>query len=89
MATMIKTNPKKTTRKSTNKKPDYPPLPPSSKVVDIGGREYAIVPIDEYDDWLQDALLGVITEDRIKNGRDAAAPLAEVEARLFPGKKVR
>ncbi len=79
---------KKIGKKSASRKGGYPPLPPTAKVVEVVGRECVIVPLDDYDDWLQDALLTAIAADRLERGGDVI-PFEEVEARLDAGKKRR
>jgi hypothetical protein len=86
MATATKM--KKTAQKTTAAKKDYPPLPPAAKVVEIGGRECVIVPLDEYDDWLQDTLLTVVAADRLERD-EGTIPFEEVEARLDAKRKRR
>lgn len=76
-------------KRARGKAKDLPPIPPTAKIVEIGGRECVIVPLDEYDDWLQDALLTVIAADRLKNHRDDAIPFEEAVARLDARKKRR
>lgn len=88
MTTTMKTK-KTTVKKRTTKKADLPPLPPSAKVVEINGQDCIITPLAEYDDWLQDALLGVVMADRLKNGRDETVPFEDVVARLDSRKKSR
>ncbi len=86
MTTMTKA--KKTAPKPAVADKDYPPLPPAAKVVEIGGRDCVIVPLDEYDEWLQDALLTAVAADRLERNEDTI-PFEEVEARLDAKRKKR
>ncbi len=76
------------TKKTATPKKSRPPLPPTAKVVEIGGRDCVIVPLDEYDDWLQDALLTAVAADRLERDEDAI-PFEEFEARLDAKRKKR
>lgn len=87
MTTTAKTK-KTTPKKRAAKKADLPPLPPTAKVVEVGGRDCVIVPLDEYDDWLQDALLAAVAADRLANVKEEdLIPFEDFEARLAAKKK--
>jgi hypothetical protein len=82
----IATKPKRFVKKQASQKPEYPPLPPTAKVVEVAGRECVIVPLDEYDDWLQDAMLATVAADRLERS-EGVISFEEMEARLDAKKK--
>ncbi len=92
MTTMTKAPAKKaakTVTKRAAQKPDYPPLPSTAEVLKLAGRDYVVVPLDDYDAWLQDAMFAVILEERLKNGPGETISFDEFEKRLDAKKKRR
>lgn len=92
MTTMTKAPAKKAAKpvaKRTPKKQDYPPMPDSAEVVTLAGQDYMVVSLEDYDEWLTDAMFDVMIRERLKHDQGPAVPFEEVEARLFPKNKGR
>ncbi len=81
MTTATKTKKAAPRRTAAKAKTAYPPLPPTAAVVDVGGRECVIVPLDEYDDWFHDAMLAAIMAERLASDEELI-PMEEVDRRL-------
>lgn len=65
------------------------PLPPSSTMVEIGGKEYVITAKADFEDWYEDQILAAIAAVRLKAERDKAMPLDEVIRHLDGGRQGR
>lgn len=80
------TKKKGATKARSRKKPEHS-LPPSAEVVNLSGRDYLIVPMDEFQEWDEDRMLIALMAERLASDEELI-PLEEVERRL-DAKKVR
>lgn len=95
MSTTIKKTktPKVATRKSTasfkgtqNQKPSQrirPDLLPDSAVYGtFAGREYVMIPVDDFGEWYEDITLGAVAQDRMDNDTEPPIPLEAILAEM-------
>lgn len=75
------TTAKRTTKKRAGKQ-DALPLPPSAGKATIDGKEYVVIPADEYAEWYEDQALAALAMERLERQSHLAVPFEEVEARL-------
>ena len=84
-------SPKKTSRKTRDNrvaKKDSALFPPSAEIVKLSGREYLIVPMEDFQDWDDDRMLAALMAERLASNEELI-PLEEVEKRLDAKKKRR
>lgn len=77
---------KRTTKRTAGKKNAFPPLPPDAGTATLAGREYVIIPADEYAEWFEDRILAALVEERMREPHDIV-PFAEIAAGLGKKKK--
>ena len=63
------------------KKNRNPLLPPTAGVAKIAGRDFVIVPLDDFEEWQEDRLLAAVVARRMQSG-EQLLPFEEIEARL-------
>ena len=73
------TTTKKTINKRSRKKPS--PFPPTADVANIAGRDFIIMPLDDFEEWQEDQLLAAVVGQRLESG-EKTVPFEEMEARL-------
>ena len=71
-----------TATKTRSRKSRKNRMPPSADVATIAGREFLIIPLDEYDDWYDDHLLGLLMTERMTDPNQKIVPFSEIEKRL-------
>ena len=84
MTTMTKA--KKTAKPRASKK--QPLLPPSAGVTNVAGQKLLIIPLDDFEEWLEDIALSALVEERIEEGGPYIS-LEEFERRLDQRNKGR
>ncbi len=88
MTTLAKTkmNLKKSPKRTVNKnRRSY--LPPSAGVVEIAGREIVFIPLDDFEEWHEDQLLGLLAKERMERHGDQTVSFEEICASLDRKKK--
>ncbi len=56
-------------------------LPSSADVAKIAGREFVIVPLDDFEEWFDDMLLQAVADERLQNKPLETIPMEKVFAR--------
>ena len=75
-----------TAKKRTAKRASF--LPPSAGVTDVAGQKLLIMPLDDFEEWLEDIALSALVEERIEEGGPYIS-LEEFEHRLDKKNKGR
>ncbi len=83
MTTAIKT--KRTAKRRGAGRRD---LPYSAEVLNLSGRDYLIVPLDDFEEWDEDRQLTALMAERLAVDEELI-PLEEMERRLDAKKKKR
>ncbi len=63
-------------------------LPSSAEVLKLSGRDYLIVPLDDFEEWDEDRQLAALMAERMAADEELI-PLEEVERSLDAKKKMR
>lgn len=69
----------KSTKKRTGKAESI--LPPSAGVTNVAGQDLLIMPLHDFEEWLEDIALSALVEDRLKDD-GAYITREELDARL-------
>lgn len=86
MTTTMKKAAKKPARKNPSKRTS--PFPPTAGVTKIDGRDFIIMPLDDFEEWQEDRLLAAVVGQRLASG-EKTVPFEEIEARLDRNAKRR
>lgn len=70
-----------TTKKRVARRKAPPFLPPTADVATIAGRDFVIVPLDDFDEWYEDHLLAVLANERAKDNSRPSRSAEEVFSR--------
>lgn len=76
----------KTVKNRAKRKAEFPPLPPSAGTATLDGKDYVIIPADEYAEWCEDRILGALVEQRMREPH-TIVPFSEIEKSLGMKKK--
>jgi hypothetical protein len=76
----------KTTKKRAGKRASF--LPPSAGVTNVAGQELVIIPLDDFNEWLEDIALSALVEERLKDDGPYISR-EELDARLAKRDKRR
>ena len=90
MTTMTKKakKPGNATTRRVGKKTKRSQLPPTADVASIAGKEFVIMPLEDFEEWQDDMMLTALVTERLEDG-EAFIPFEEIEARLDQRKKRR
>lgn len=76
------------TKKAKPRRKSRPSLPAAADVATIAGRDFVIMPLDEFEEWREDQLLSAVVAQRLESG-EKIVPFKEIEARLDRRAKAR
>jgi hypothetical protein len=63
-------------------------LPPSASVTTVAGQELLIMPLSDFEDWMEDIALSALVAERLEDGGSYISR-EELEARLAKRDEVR
>ncbi len=76
----------KSAKKRARKKESF--LPPSAGVTNVAGQELVIMPLDDFEEWLEDIALSALVDERLKDDGPYISR-EELDARLAKRDKGR
>lgn len=53
-------------------------LPGTATYGTFSGKEYLMIPVEEFGDWYEDITLGAIAQDRLDNAEEPPLPFSEL-----------
>jgi hypothetical protein len=56
-------------------------LPPSADVANVAGRDFVIMPLDDFEEWFDDMLLMAVADERLQSKPLVTVPMEDVFAR--------
>lgn len=82
------TKAKKPVKKSAAGKKARPQLPPSAGITVVDGREFVIMPLDDFEEWQDEQAFAALMRERIESD-EPTIPFSQMMAKLNKGRKGR
>ncbi len=77
-------------RRTVRRRAETPfPYPEAADRAQIAGKEYLLIPTEEFEEWVIDTMVGAVCEQRSNEDKSRDLSLEEVEADLYGKKKGR